>query len=97
MSLYGEPVNWLATSSFGVLCFLLGAMLALGLLGTRRRQERDADEGLEPQLDDRTSAYIDGLARDWAERTGKSASHADVAGSYAKLAMQLHQRFGGGR
>ena len=97
MSIYSEPISWLATTLFGVLCLLLGALLALGLLGTRRRQERDADDVLEPQFDKETSSYIDRLAQDWAERTGRTNSHADVAGSYAKLALQLQQRIGNHR
>lgn len=89
MSLYGSPINWLATTAYGVVCFLLGALFVLALL-ERRRPAKTPAVGVQG-LDAQTSHYIDEEARAWARREGRSPAHADIAGSYAKLSASLLQ------
>lgn len=96
VSLLAEPINWVATSAFGLLCLLVGGLIASALLLNRRSGHVGAKLGEAP-LDEATSAYVDGVARDWAQRTGKTDAHADIAGSYAKLALRIQQRGVGGR
>lgn len=95
MNLYGQPINLFATTAFGVSCFLLGAVLALVLLSARKQPKEPAPQR---PLDDGDNGYIDRMASEWARREGKTTAHANVAGSYAKLAVQLQERLqGGGR
>lgn len=87
-------INWPATIGFSLICLLAGAgaVLLLQTLRAGRRPQPRAARPPESQLDAETAEVIDRAAQDWASRTGRTPFHADIAGSYAKMAVDLQQR-----
>lgn len=85
------PINWLATSLFGLACLLVGALVTW-LLVRRRLTATPRNSELLP-LDDQTDREIDDLAWQWAERSGRAPADAGIVASYAKLATRLQRRF----
>lgn len=88
-------INWPATIGFSLICLLAGAgavLLLQALSGHFRPQTPRPAIPRESQLDAETADVIDRAAHDWAARTGRTPFHADIAGSYAKMAVDLQQR-----
>lgn len=89
--MFDAPIDPVATSLFGLACFLLGIALTLAL-GSRPK----AAPHVLPQLEWYEEDAIDEAALAWAEERGRPYV-ADIAASYLKLGTRLQRRPRGAR